>query len=63
MLIAYTENPAGSTLSYGNRVLNSGSSLRGNLCDSHIYPSLMRDDEGDSYDVRNWAMPFESQID
>tara|TARA_B100001971_G_scaffold60629_1_gene55656 strand:+ start:325 stop:2952 length:2628 start_codon:yes stop_codon:yes gene_type:complete len=53
-----TENPAGATLEYGNRVLGSGVLLRGNLSDSHDFPSLYTDAEGQHYDTRNWAMPF-----
>jgi len=57
-----SESPIGGTLAYGNRVLSSGSYLRGNLCDSHEYSSLVLDDEGDSYDTRNWGMPFTSHL-
>ena len=57
-----SEDPSGGTLSYGNRVLNSGSTLRGNLCDSHHYPSLFTDAEAQSYDTRNWCMPFTWQL-
>ena len=54
-----TEDPLGGTVSYGMRVLENGYSLRGNLCDSHTYPSLIRDPDEQPYDARNWAMPFQ----
>ena len=53
-----SEDPAGGTLAYGNRVLSSGSYLRGNLCDSHRYPSRFTDSDVQSFDTRNWGMPF-----
>jgi hypothetical protein len=56
--LSCSESPSGGTVSYGNRVLSSGSSLRGNLCDSHYYPSLFTDVKAQSFDARNWAMPF-----
>jgi hypothetical protein len=60
--LACSESPDGGILAYGNRVLSSGRYLRGNLCDSHTFPSLFADDEGQSYDTRNWAMPFTWQL-
>jgi hypothetical protein len=57
-----SEGPKGGTLTYGNQVLNSGASLRGNLCDSHDFPSLLADEVGKSYDTRNWCMPFVLQL-
>ncbi len=57
-----TENPVGSTVVYGSRVLGSGILLRGNLCDSHDYPSLVTDSEGQNFDSRNWAIPFTMSI-
>jgi hypothetical protein len=56
--LSCSESPSGGTVSYGNRVLSGGTSLRGNLCDSHHYPSLFTDAEAQSFDARNWAMPF-----
>ena len=38
---------------FGNR-----STLRGNLCDSHSCPSLLKDVHIERYDSRNWAIPF-----
>lgn len=53
-----SEDPSGADVSYGMRVLGNGSTLRGNLCDSHNYPSLFEGVDGKPYDARNWAMPF-----
>jgi hypothetical protein len=58
-----SEDPAAATLSYGTQVLGGGSALRGNLCDSHGYPSLFTDAEGEAFDARNWAMPFVVQVE
>ena len=58
-----SEDPSGAVVHYGMLVLGNGSILRGNLCDSHSYPSLMLDGDGISYDTRNWAMPFRISID
>jgi hypothetical protein len=45
-------------MSPNKRHLKQLDGLRGNLCDSHIFPRLYTDDEEQSYDTRNWAMPF-----
>lgn len=58
-----SEYPAGASLSYGQRVLEHGKLMRGNLCDSHNYPSLFVDGNGMHYDSRNWAMPFTMLIE
>jgi hypothetical protein len=57
-----SEDPTGGIVTYGKRVLSPGGYLRGNLCDSHSYPSLMKDTNEESYDTRNWAMPFDWQL-
>ena len=57
-----SETPVGGNVSYGNKVLNGGFDLRGNLCDSHTYPSLETDEDGSNYDTRNWCMPFDHEL-
>ncbi len=58
-----SEDPSGGVVSYANRVLSGGYALRGNLCDSHLYSSLFTDAEGETFDARNWAMPFTITIE
>lgn len=57
-----SEEPINAVFSYAKAVQQNASSsiLRGDLCDSNVEDTVYKDASGNSFETRNYAIPFES---
>ena len=50
-------SPSGGTIEYAQQV-GSSATIRGDVCDSFICETVVKDDSLENYETRNWAIPF-----